>query len=347
VAMREHRTSSLTGVGVGAMGDAGCAPNAFSEQGTSQHRIASNDRSGLEEQILGLFSDLPDRKAFKIWAPATESGPEVMVQLNAERRMFAASTLKSIILCERLRQLDSADIEKEIAEHELPLGKSVWSRGSTIFNPPALSGVVSERTAMEAMIIHSDNTATDMVLKVTGAHAVRTFISSIGLNNTMIPDSTRVFAAYLAGVPKYKTITWDKLAAIPPKPLAHPFLNDVETLASSPDDLVSFFSRALQGMFFSHPETLFQFRRILLLGDISYLVPFPLGLSVFGKAGYADVAGAHARSIAGGVYFPNRWVYFSMVLNWDAEQGDDPETVKAFYGAVHKTIVLLQHSLRE
>ena len=260
--------------------------------------------------------------------------------------MFVASTMKAIILCERLRQLDSANVEMKIAEHELALDEGIWSPGSTVFNPPDLSGLVSERTAMEAMVIHSDNTATDMVLKAAAADAVRNFISSIGLKESMIPDSTRVLAAYLIGAPNYKTITWDELSKYPPGPLAHPFLNDVETLASSPDDLVSFFSRALQGTFFSHTETLFQFRRILMLGDINYLVPFPLGLSVFGKAGYADIKGSHARSIAGAVYFPRRWVYFSMVLNWDAEQADDPETVKAFYGAIQKSIVLLQQHLQ-
>ena len=303
------------------------------------------DCSELEAQILDLFSNLPDRKAVKIWAPATKDGPEVLVQLNAGQRMFVASTMKSFILCERLRQLDSPTIEQRIAEHELALDKRVWSPGSEIFNPPDLSGLVSERTAMEAMVVHSDNTATDMVLKSAGVDAVRKFIASIGLKQTMIADSTRIFAAYLIGAPNYKTITWDELIRIPPGPLAHPFLNNVETLASSPDDLVSFLSRALQGHFFSHRETLFQFRRILSLGDINHLVPFPLGLSVFGKAGYADVEGAHARSIAGAVYFPNRWVYFSMMLNWDAEEADDPETVKAFYGAIHRSILLLQRRL--
>ena len=106
-----------------------------------------------------------------------------------------------------------------------------------------------------------------------------------------------------------------------------------------------FFSRALQGKFFHDRETLQEFRRILSLGDITYLVPFPLGASVFGKAGYADIAGAHARSIAGGVYFPHRWVYFSMILNWDAGQGDDPTTVKAFFGAIRSSIALLQEKL--
>jgi beta-lactamase class A len=306
---------------------------------------APSDVSGLEEQIRDLFSDLPDRKAIKIWAPATENGPEVLVQLNASQRMFVASTMKSIILCERLRQLDSPTVEKQITGHELALDESVWSPGSAIFNPPDLSGLVSERTAMEAMVVHSDNTATDMVLKETGADAVRSLIASIGLKKTMIPDSTRIFAAYLVGAPNYKTITWDELTKFPSEKLAHPFLNDIETFASSPDDLVLFFSGALQGRFFSHRETLFQFRRILLLGDINHLVPFPLGMSVFGKAGYADIPDEHARSIAGAVYFPDRWVYFSMVLNWDAEQAEDPITVKAFYAAIRKSIVLLQQRL--
>jgi beta-lactamase class A len=340
--MNQHRRRFLATAAAGL---------ALAEQ---QHAVAEpspatrrkeRDCYGLEQEILDLFSDLPDRKALKIWAPATENDPEFLVQLHERRRMFAASTNKAIILCERLRQLDSPTVEKQIAERELALDKSVWSPGSVIFNPPDLSGLVSERTAMEAMIIHSDNTATDMVLKEAGAQNVRNFVASIGLKNTMIPDSTRSFAGYLLGAPNYKTITWDELTSIPPGPLAHPFLNDVETLASSAADLVSFFSRALQGKFFSHRETLYQFRRILSLGDITYMVPFPLGASVFGKAGYADISGSHARCIAGGLYFPNRWVYFSMILNWDAEQGDDPETVKAFFGAIRRAIGLLQQRL--
>lgn len=99
---------------------------------------------------------------------------------------------------------------------------------------------------MDAMILHSDNIGTDIVLKEAGVANVRKFIASLGLKNTMIPDSTRILAAYLLGAPNYLTITWDELVAIPPGPLAHPFLNNVETLASTAADLVSFFSRALQ-----------------------------------------------------------------------------------------------------
>jgi beta-lactamase class A len=313
------------------------------DSGPAHHN--SSDCEGLAQDIQDLFGDLPDRKALKVWAPPTPDGPEFLVQLHENRPMFTASTNKSFMLCERLRQLDSATVAAQIETHEVPLNKDTYSPGSPILNPPELSGFISERTAMEAMTVHSDNTGTDIVLKEAGVANVRKFIASIGLKNTMIPDSTRIFAAYLLGAPNYLTITWDELVALPSGSLAHPFLNDVETLASSAADLVSFFSRALEGKFFSHRQTLEEFRRILSIGDINYLVRFPLGTSAFGKAGYADISGSHARSIAGGLYFPKRWVYFSFVLNWDAEESNDPTTVEAFYTAIRQTAGLLRQRL--
>jgi beta-lactamase class A len=339
--MNKNRRTFLTSVAAGVT----LAANSSLAQGREPDPRSSSDGDGLAQEIQDLFRDLPGRKALKVWAPATGNGPGFLVQLHANRRMFTASTNKSFILCERLRQLDSPTVAAQIETHEVPLNKDTYSPGSTVFNPPDLSGLISERTAMEAMILHSDNTGTDIVLKEAGAANVRKFIASIGLKNTMIPDSTRIFAAYLFGAPNYLTITWDELAAIPPGPLAHPFLNDVETLASSAADLVSFFSRALQGEFFSHRQTLEEFRRILSLGDINYLVRFPLGISAFGKAGYTDIAGSHTRSIAGGLYFPRRWVYFSFVLNWDAEELNDPTTVEAFYTAIRQTARLLRERL--
>ena len=121
-------------------------------------RRGGRNCSWLEKEILDMFYKLPDRRAFKIWAPATKDAPEFLVQLNAGQQMFMASTLKSIILCERLRQVDSASVEEKLVEHELALNKNVWSPGSTVFNPPDLSGQANERTAMEAMMIHGDDT---------------------------------------------------------------------------------------------------------------------------------------------------------------------------------------------
>jgi hypothetical protein len=84
---------------------------------------------------------------------------------------------------------------------------------------------------------------------------------------------------------------------------------------------------------------------MLLLGDINYLVPFPLGLSVFGKAGYADVRGAHARSIAGGAYFPDRWVYFTTTINWEKDVDTDPATTAAYAAATARALARVQEAL--
>lgn len=307
-------------------------------------RYISENCSGLEAEIQRLFEDLPDRKSFKIWAPRAGRAPEFLAELNENQRLFSASANKAFILCERLRQLDSPDIEERLVTHELELDRNVWSLGSVVFNPPDLTGLVSERTAMEAMIVHSDNTATDMILREATAQSVRRFIAAIGAKNTLIPDSTRALAGYLLGAPDYKTITWEELIALNVS-FAHPPLNNVQTFASSAHDLASFYAQALPGRFFRDRQTLRQFRRILSLGDITDLVQFPIGINAFGKAGYFDAPGNHARCIAGGMYFPDRWVYFATILNWDEAEVDDPETVKAYFRATRGAIELVRRAL--
>jgi beta-lactamase class A len=338
--MNQSRRAFLT-TAVTSIGAASAHASDDAAGGRRRHR----DCSGLATEIQELFAGLPERKSFKVWVPAIESAPEVVVGLHQEERLFSASANKAFMLCERLRQVDSSTVEKQLMDHKLKLDASVWSLGSDMFNPPDLSGLVSERTTMEAMIIHSDNTATDMILKEAGADKVRQFIASMGLKNTLIPDSTRALGAYLFGAPNYKTITWEELLSIASGPFVNPPLNDVETLASSASDLVSFYGRTLRGRFFEHRQTLQQFRRILALGDINYLVPFPLGLTGYGKAGYFDTAGHHARCIAGGIYFSGRWAFFATILNWDEPEADDPETVSAYFRATRRTIELIRDCL--
>jgi beta-lactamase class A len=314
------------------------------DDGYQDGRYRNRDCAVVEAEIHKMFADLPGRKSFKIWAPTSRRAPEFIAELNASQKQFSASANKAFILCTRLRQLDGPDVEQKVITHELALDESIWSLGSLIFNPPRLSGFVSERTAMEAMVIQSDNTATDMVLKEATVESTRHFLAAIGARSSLIPDSTRALGGYLFGAANYKTISWDELVAAI-GPLVNPVLNDVETFASSANDLVSFYARALQGRFFQHQQTLREFRRILALGDINHLVPFPLGMSVFGKAGYFDSRGQHARCIAGGIYFPDRWVYLATILNWDAEETDDPETVNAYFDATRAAIELVRDAL--
>jgi beta-lactamase class A len=303
------------------------------------------DQEAVARAIVSLFNTLPGDKALKIFARSARRKARLLVQLNSDKRLFAASANKTFALCEALRQADSPDVADALEATELALDSSVWSFGSPTFNPPNLSGIVSERTTLEAMITRSDNTATDMILKLVGADNVRRFIAAAGLNNTLIPDSTRALTGYVFGAPNYLTLTWEQLLQVVQGPLVHPFFNDVETFASSADDFVSYYSRALRGDFFQHAATLNEFRRILTLCDFIYLVPLPLGVSAYAKSGNVDISGFHVRSIAGGMFFQNHWVYFAFIINWDAPSAVDPDTVSRFFNAIHNSLTLVKQTL--
>lgn len=292
-------------------------------------------------EIRKLFAGLPGTVSLKIDAPATKQGPGLQVSENSAQQMFVGSAIKTFVLCEALRQADSPNVVNTITSKQLSLGPDVWSLDSATFNPPNMIGVVSERTAMEAMIMHSDNTGTDMMLKSAGPDNVRSFISSAGLTKTLIPNSTRVFAAYLLGLKNYKTATYLDVIAASNGPFVRPPLNQVQTLASSADDFVSYYCRALQGKFFRNDQTLNQFLEILSIGDAIWLIPVPLGVSAFVKGGSIDIPGYHAICAAGGIFFNNRWVFFCFTLNWRAPAETDPKTDAAFAAAVHQSLQIV------
>ena len=228
---------------------------------------------------------------------------------------------------------------------QLALDASVWSVDSATFNPPNLIGKVSQRTALEAMILHSDNTGTDMSIQEAGPDKVREFIASIGLKNTMIPHSTRSLFAYLLGAKDPKTFSWEDLGAAANSPIVNSPMNKVETMASTANDFVSYYSRALHGEFFKNKETLNEFRRILAGSDAIWLLPLPLGVSAFVKGGSIDVAGFHAVCAPGGMLFDDRWVYFFLTINWYAKAEADVETAKAFATAAGRALTLVKERL--
>ncbi len=302
-------------------------------------------KGGISPQaILEIFESLPGNLAIKIHAPATDGKPEFLVESNSSKMLFVGSAIKTFVLCEALRQADSSDVVNTITTKQLALDASVWNLDSASFNPPNLSGTVSERTALEAMIVHSDNTATDMSLKLAGPNNVRAFIASAGLQSTLIPESTRVFFGYLVGAKDYLTFTWHDVNDSSLM-IVNPPLNAVETMASSANDLVSYYSRALQGEFFQHKETLTEFRRILSMCGTIYLVPLPLGVSAYVKGGSIDVPGFHAVCVPGGMFFDDRWVYFCFTINWDAPGEMDASTVSAFVAAINQALTIVKGAL--
>ena len=347
------------GAGVAAaLGAAGLASPGAAQEATpiaTQDQDLFQSQDGLSQEIVEAFRVLPGEKALKLWAPPDAGRPEWSATLNPDGWLFIASAFKGFALAECLRleeeSLDprsdtplAAQLNARLAQ-QLTLDEAVFSPGAPVFNPPHLTGQVTLRTALEAMISHSDNTAADMVLRHVGAERVQAFVESIGLRQTRIPTSTRDFIGYIFGLPDWQATTWADTQANTSADTPRPILNDTITMASTPDDLVSFYARALQGEFFQYAETLAVFRAILSLADAIALA-MPLGVSAFAKGGSLDFTGSHVLTFAGGMYVPDRWVYYALLLNWtDAEAGHSSEVMSSYVIAARTIFTLVRDRL--
>src|ERR1700760_2144404 len=312
----------------GAGAAIGAVPLAAPAVAAAAGKPSRGRRPVSAQKVLAPFLKLPGTVGLKIMAPPAHGDRGLLIEHNASQQMFVGSAIKTFALCETLRLNDGPDVTAKIAAQDLALDESVWNADSQSFNPPNLTGKVSVRTALEAMICHSDNTATDMTFKHVGVGNIRKLIRTLGLSQTLVPDSTRIFFGYILGAKDYKHYTWKELTESDGK-FVKPPLNQVETLASSADDFVSYYSRALRGRLFKHEQTLSQFREVLAMGDAIWLLPVPLGASAFVKGGSIDTPGFHAVCLPGGMLFENRWVFFSIALNWDSPAATDPDTVNA------------------
>ena len=314
-------------------------------------------RDGLAVEVIELFDALPGTKGLKFWAPPDAGRPEWSATLEADRELVIASAFKAFVLAEYLRQaeetLDSTAAEPlaaqlgEQMQEEFSLDESVFTLGSPIFNPPHLTGKVTARTALQAMILESDDTAADMLLLRIGPARVRGLIADLGLPQTHIPDSTRQFIGYLFGDPDWRTLTWARLLPLVENTPYPPrfALNDEITMASTADELVAFYARALPGELFRYPETLSAFRDALSLKDeIAQILP--LGVNTFIKGGSLDAFSDHVLSAAGGMYVAQRWVYFAVILNWtDEEAGSVASVGPAFTTVAHAAFTAIRDRL--
>ncbi len=281
---------------------------------------------------LRWFKSFPGTTSYRI-----DIDDHNLVSDSAATQLFVASAIKTFILCQYLRDVDSGGLSED---EQLPVNDSVRTDGSSVFE--ALTGTTPARSILEAMITHSDNTATDIALLRVGPDRVRSFIAAQGLGATLIPDSTRRFFSYNVGAPLGVDIGWSGVQQVlasgralgPP----HRPLNDKETLASSADDLVSYYKRALAGRFFTKAATLAEFKRINLANAF-----FPDDTVGYGKGGSGNwvadsmvVADFHALSYAGQMVVNATPVTFCFVVNWTSENpnSNSDDLVPAFTDVV-------------
>jgi beta-lactamase class A len=197
----------------------------------------------------------------------------------------------------------------------MAIDDSVRSLSSPVFLK--LSGTTPAVSVLEAMIAHSDNTATDVAMGAVGADRVRALIVQAGLKQTQVPDSTRRLFSYLAGAAEGVDAGWAGILALAEAASTNsrPALNDRQTMASSAEDMVSWYRQALTGALFQKPGTLVEFKRIQAMAD-SLIHVVPADTPAYGKGGSIDWQDFHCFCLAGQMIVGKVPVTFCFTINW-------------------------------
>ncbi len=327
------RRRSLAGI-------AGYALSAAALSGSSAARAESQGTGADIEAALAQFKALPGTTSYRI--DVMNGRGNRTLSHNTGKRLFVGSAIKTFILARYLQDVETKRLDEL---EQCAIDDSVRSFDSAVF--AHLTGTASARTVLEAMISHSDNTATDVALLRVGPDRVRSFIASAGLTQTQIANSTRRLISYLAGAPLGVDIGWQglqKVAAgqLPGAP--RPALNDVQTMASSADDMVSYYQRALRGAFFQRPETLTEFKRILAMADAIALV-VPPDTVAWAKGGSIDWDDFHCICVPGQMLAGDSAITFCLIVNWHGPDSSTPAAVGKIKVAVTDVLAAVKRSV--
>ncbi len=245
--------------------------------------------------------------------------------------MFVGSAIKTFILATFLREMEAGSLSED---EQLPIDDGIRSMSSPVFLH--LTGTTPARSVLEAMITHSDNTATDVALHRVGVERVRAFIAAAGLNGVRIPDSTRRLFSWLAGAAPGVDLGWTgiqqamdgKLPGTPRSPI-----NDQQSMICSAATFVAYYQQALQGRYFTKPATLGEFKRIQAMADAIALV-VPPDTVAYAKGGSIDWQDFHALCVPGQILLGRRPVTFCFTLNWTGPDGGVAGAMQGFKDSV-------------
>lgn len=278
--------------------------------------------------IPGLLDDflaLPGRKSAQLDADAVTDPWRVTHDPDAP--LFCGSAFKTFVLATYLKEVEAGRLSES---EQLAIDDSVRSVGGGVFED--LTGTTQARIVLEAMIAHSDNTATDVALLRLSPDKVRAFIREAGLSQARIPDSTRRFFSYIDGYPAGVDMGWkgiEEMQAGKTQGAPRDPINGEETMVCPASEFVSYYKRALAGAFFAKKETLVEFKRIQAMADAIALV-VPQDTPAYLKGGSIDWNGFHCLAVAGQMIVAATPVTFCLTLNWTDADGEK-EAVEARY----------------
>lgn len=248
--------------------------------------------------------------------------------IQPDQTMFVGSAVKTFMLAEYLRS-DLSDLAV------MNIDDSVRSISSTVYGDQTLAGQPQPdlkldgqtlaRSVLEAMISHSDNTATDAILAAVGADNVRELIDQVGLDSVSIPDSTRRLFTYLASGEDVD-VSWETLQQyVDNPPDKQHAINDVQSMLASASDMVRWYETALLDPSFFSAADLAQFKRISSMADALHVV-VPDNLAAYGKGGSITWNDFSCISVSGQMLMPTMvpgqpWIplTFSFNVNWGSD----------------------------
>lgn len=237
-----------------------------------------------------------------------------------DKQLFVGSAVKTFILAQFLRDVE-AGFNGLTENQPADISDALRSPGSPVFGN--LTGKTPYRSVLEAMIAHSDNTATDIALAKTTPERVRALIAEAGLTQTRIPTSTRHLFSYLAGADYGVDLGWsgmEKLARNEPLPFKSRsnVMEAQETMLSSATDMVSWYRQSLGNGFFSKPETLTEYKRVQAMAN-AIAPTVPAGLAAYAKGGSIDWEQFHCMAFAGQMLVGKVPVTFCFTANWGGD----------------------------
>ncbi len=300
---------------------------------TAMLPATASTRSGSSQAIPGLldgFLRLPGSKGAQI--NVGDRKRPWRARYAADAALFCGSCFKTFVLATYLGEVEAGRLA---LDEQLAVDDGIRSTGGNVFEH--LTGTAPARIVLEAMIAHSDNTATDVAMRRVGADKVRAFIAEAGLGGVRIPDNTRRFFSYIAGYAQGVDMGPEGLEAMAadkpgPGPAREAF-NDVDTMACPASTFVDYYERALAGAFFAKKETLVEFKRIQAMADAIARV-VPADTPAYMKGGSIDWNGFHCLAAAGQMIVRDTPVTFCLNLNWRDADGDAATISKAYKTAV-------------
>jgi beta-lactamase class A len=284
------------------------------------------------QAAVDSFTKLPVTSSCFI---ATDHPTPWTVGHDHRARLFVGSAVKTFILATYLRDVEGGRLT---LDQQLAINDDVRSPSSPVFMK--LTGTTEARSVLEAMIAHSDNTATDAALKAVGPERVRELIRQTGRSATQIPDSTRRLFSYLAGAPEGVDFGWEgierrangQLAGSPRSPM-----NDHQTMLSTAEEMVRWYQRALKGEFFRKPETLLEFKRIQAMADSLWHV-VPADTLAYGKGGSIDWQDFHCFALSGQMMVRGVPVTFCFTINWTGPADGVASVFEAYKNSVAEAL---------